>query len=193
MSIKAQVYNQKGEKVEDINLAYHIFGVEIKKDLVHQAATTQMGNERKVLAHTKQRSEVRGGGRKPWRQKGTGRARAGTIRSPIWAGGGITFGPTNSRNFKKDINKKMKRKALFMALSDRLSNNNLVVLDKFDIKECKTKTVDNILQKLEKKILKDKNNKRSVLVILPEPEEKVERSGRNLPGVKIINSDNINI
>lgn len=194
MSIKAQVYNQKGEKVEDINLSEHIFGVEPKEELVYQAATTQMGNERKVLAHTKQRAEVRGGGRKPWRQKGTGRARAGTIRSPIWVGGGITFGPTNSRNFRKDINKKMKRKALFMALSDKLSNKYLTILDNLEIKDYKTKTMDGILEKVENKIFKNKKeDKRSLLLVLPEPQEKISRSGRNLSGVKIINSDNINI
>ncbi len=194
MSIKAQVYNQKGEKVEDINLSDHIFGVEIKKDLVHQAATTQMGNQRQVLAHTKTRSEVRGGGRKPWRQKGTGRARAGTNRSPIWIGGGITFGPTKDRNFKKDINKKMKRKALFMALSDKLNNKNLVILDNLQVKEYKTKAMDQTLATIEKKIIKtDQASKRSLLIILPETEDKVAKSGRNLVGVKIINSDNINI
>lgn len=194
MSIKAQVYNQKGEKVEDINLSDHIFGVETKKDLIHQAATTQMGNQRQVLAHTKTRSEVRGGGRKPWRQKGTGRARAGTNRSPIWIGGGITFGPSNDRNFKKDINKKMKRKALFMALSDKLSNKNLAILDNLEAKEYKTKTMDKTLATIEKKVIKmDKDSKRSLLIILPETEDKVVRSGRNLPGVKIINSNNINI
>ena len=104
--LKAEIYNQKGEKVGDLKLSDKIFDVKVNESLVHQAAVTQMGNERQVLAHTKQRAEVRGGGKKPWKQKGTGRARAGSTRSPIWIGGGVTFGPTKNRNFSKNINKK---------------------------------------------------------------------------------------
>lgn len=199
MSIKASVYNQKGEQVKDINLADTVFGVFANKDLVHQAATTQMANERQVLAHTKQRDEVRGGGRKPWRQKGTGRARAGSNRSPIWAGGGITFGPTRFRNFKKKINKKMKQKAIAMVLSDKLNNKNLVLLDTLEIKEQKTKLINQILQAVEKKILNTGNkknpqkDKRSLLMVLGQPDEIIKKASSNLPGVKVINSNNINI
>ncbi len=194
MSIKVNVYNQKGTKVGDINLSENIFGVEAKQELVHQAVTTQMSNQRQVLAHTKQRAEVRGGGRKPWRQKGTGRARAGTNRSPIWIGGGITFGPTKLRNFKKKINKKMKQKALFMALTDKLNNQNLAVLDNLEMKEYKTKLMNDILGTIENKVLGEAGDKkRSLLVVLAETDDKVNRSASNLPGVKMINSNNINI
>jgi len=194
MSIKVKVYNQKAESIGELELSPEIFGVEVNETLVHQAVVTQMANQRQVLAHTKDRSEVRGGGRKPWRQKGTGRARAGSIRSPLWIGGGVTFGPTKERNFKKKINKKMKRKAIFMALSDKVSNNNLIIVDKIELKEIKTKTFNELLEKLEKKVLKKEDKeKRSILIINGDKDEKIKCSGRNLSGVEIINPENINI
>lgn len=193
MSVKANVYNQKGEKVEDMNLSENVFSLEINPDLLYQAVDTQRSNERQVLAHTKTRSDVRGGGRKPWRQKGTGRARAGTNRSPIWIGGGITFGPSGDRNFKKKINIKMKKKALAMTLSDKAANNQLVVLDKIELPEFKTKLMEEVVSTIESKILKLKDAKRSVLVVNTGKDEKVSRSAKNLEGVKIINLDNINI
>ena len=103
MSIKIKVYNQKVEEAGEMKLSDKIFNVEANNALLHQAMVAQMSNERQVLAHTKSRSEVRGGGKKPWKQKGTGRARAGSSRSPIWIGGGVTFGPTKERNFSKNI------------------------------------------------------------------------------------------
>lgn len=199
MAIKASVYNQKGQKVQDINLKDTVFGVEVNQDLVHQASTTQMANERQVLSHTKERHEVKGGGRKPWRQKGTGRARAGSNRSPIWIGGGVTFGPTRFRNFKKKINKKMKQKAIAMVLSDRLSNKNLAFLDTLELEDHKTKLMDQTLQTVENKVFSqqtgqnENKNKRSLLMVIGESDEKIKRAGSNLQGVKIINSDNINI
>ena len=196
MSTTVKIYNQKAETVGDLKLSDKVFGVEANEALVHQAMVAQMGNERQVLAHTKDRSEVRGGGKKPWAQKGTGRARAGSSRSPIWKGGGVTFGPRSERNFKKDINKKMKRKALCMVLSDKVKENALSILDKFEIKEFKTKTANLMLEKLEKKINKDNENnkiKRSVLVINDKKDEKAKYSFRNIVGMKLINLDNINI
>lgn len=213
MSIKINVYNQKGEQTGDMKLSEKVFGVKINEALVHQACVTQMANERQVLAHTKIRSEVRGGGRKPWAQKGTGRARAGSNRSPIWIGGGVTFGPLKTRNFKKKINKKMKQKSILMVLSDRVANKNLIVLDKIEIAEYKTKIFDNILKDLEKKILpKAENNilkdstkeekaknqrkpiqKRSILLVIDKKDEKTKFSAKNLVGVEIINRENINI
>ena len=195
MSIKINTYNQKGERTADIQLSDHIFNIEVNQELLHQAVVTQMANERQVLAHTKGRSEVRGGGAKPWRQKGTGRARAGSRRSPIWIGGGITFGPTKERNFKKKINKKMRQKAIFIVLSDRVRNNNLIVLDELKLTEYKTKIFNDILNNLENKIIKGKKKekyKRSVLV-LNEKDEFLRKSSRNLAGVEIINLDNINV
>lgn len=209
MPIKVNVYNQKGESVGDMKLSDKVFGVKANEVLVHQVMVAQMGNERQVLAHTKGRSEVRGGGRKPWRQKGTGRARAGSIRSPIWRGGGVTFGPKSDKNYSKNINKKMRQKAMFMVLSDKVKGESLVVLDDLKVEEYKTKVFDKILSGLEKKVLKKKDvkkqavskekgkkevkTKRSVLIINDKKNDKVKRSSSNLRGVKIINLENINI
>ena len=191
MLVKIKDYNQKAEAVSDLDLADKIFGVKINADLLHQALVAQMSNERQVLAHTKTRAEVSGGGKKPWKQKGTGRARAGSSRSPIWIGGGVTFGPRKDRNFSKKINKKMKQKALYMALSDKVANNQFIALDKFDITEYKTKAFNDILNNLEKKVLN--NSRRNLLIINADKNDKVVYSGRNLKGVEIINADNINI
>jgi large subunit ribosomal protein L4 len=207
MSIKVKVYNQKAEAISEASLPAKVFGVKVSEPLVHQAMVTQMANERQVLAHTKGRSEVRGGGKKPWRQKGTGRARAGSSRSPIWIGGGVTFGPLKTRNFKKDINKKMKQKALCMVLSDRAKDGSIAVLDKLDINEFKTKVFNDILKSFEDKVLISLNAdsetkkikiarskiKRSILVINDKKDEMTKYSSRNLAGVKVINIDNINI
>lgn len=194
MSIKTSIYNQEGEKVKDMSLNESIFKVPAKQELLHQAMLAQMGNERQVIADTKDRSEVRGGGKKPWRQKGTGRARAGSSRSPIWIGGGVTFGPTTDRNFSKKINKKMRQKAIFMVISDRLADNNLVIVDKVELKEAKTKAFNQIIKNIENKVLKvEENKKRSVLFINSKSEDALRFSGRNLVGVKVISLDNINI
>ncbi|MFH1413084.1 MAG: 50S ribosomal protein L4 [bacterium] len=191
--IKYKVYNQEGEAVSEIELSDKVFGVKLNQALVHQAVVAQMANARQVLAHTKDRSEVRGGGRKPWRQKGTGRARAGTIRSPIWRGGGITFGPTKDRNFSKQINKKMRKKALLMALSDKVANKDLALLDKLEVAKFKTKTFDKLVKTVEEKILKNKNKKRNILVVDKSKDVKLKKSAQNLPGVEVINLENINI
>ena len=191
MSLKIKVYNQSVEPVKDLELADKIFGVKASNELLHQAVIAQMANARQVLANTKDRSEVSGGGKKPWKQKGTGRARVGSSRSPIWIGGGVTFGPTKDRNFKQKINQKMKQKALFMALSDKLVNNSLVVLDNLEFAEYKTKQFNTLLTNLEKKVLL--NERRNILIINEATEEKAKYSSRNLVGVKVINLENINL
>lgn len=194
MSVKLNIYNQEAEKCGNLELSDKVFSLKISEPLVHQAMVTQMANERQVLAHTKDRSEVRGGGRKPWRQKGTGRARVGSSRSPIWIGGGVTFGPTKDRNFKKKINRKMKQQALCMVLSDRIKNESLIVLDKFEIGEYKTKLVNEIFKKVESKILNnEKKAKRSFLVVNSDKKDEFKYSIRNLAGVKQINLENLNI
>jgi large subunit ribosomal protein L4 len=195
MSTKIKVYNQKAEEAGEIKLSDKIFKIEVNEALVHQAMVAQMSNERQVLAHTKSRSEVRGGGKKPWRQKGTGRARAGSSRSPIWIGGGVTFGPKKDRNFSKNINKKMKQKAIFMVLSDRLLSNKLAIIEKIDIKEYKTKEIDKTIKNFEEKIIKEdiKKDKRSILLINDKKDDKIKYSSRNLLGLKTINTENINI
>ncbi|MFA6513709.1 MAG: 50S ribosomal protein L4 [Patescibacteria group bacterium] len=191
MSLKIKVYNQTAEPIKDLELSANIFGVEPNHELLHQAMVAQMANCRQVLAHTKDRSEVSGGGKKPWKQKGTGRARAGSSRSPIWIGGGVTFGPTKDRNFKQKINQKMKQKAIFMVLSDRVKSNALAVIDTLEIADFKTKKFNEILSTMEKKVLN--SERRNILVVNDSKDEKVKYSGRNLVGVKMINLENINL
>lgn len=197
MSLKIKVYNQNAEAVGEMELSPKVFGMEVNHDLIHQAVVTQMANERQVIAHTKDRSEVRGGGRKPWAQKGTGRARHGSSRSPIWIGGGVTFGPRNDRNFKMRLNKKMKQNAMLMALSDKAAGENFIILDKLEATEFKTKVFNKIIGGFETKILKKeakkKAAKRSFLIIVNKGDEKLSCSARNLPGIKLINTDNVNI
>jgi len=180
------IYNIQGEKTGTIELSEKIFGLKINNDLVYQAIAVQMAGRRTPLAHTKERGEVRGGGRKPWRQKGTGRARHGSIRSPIWRGGGITFGPRKEKVFAKKINKKAKRKALLMALSSKVKDKELVILDKLELKEPKTKLMAEIISKLFKK-------QPSVLVATAKKDEKIIRANRNLPYTKTIAANSLNI
>jgi large subunit ribosomal protein L4 len=194
MPVNIKIYNKNAEAAGEMELTDKVWNVKPNEALLHQAMVAQMANSRQVLAHTKDRSEVRGGGKKPWRQKGTGRARAGSSRSPIWIGGGVTFGPTKDRNFKKDINKKMKQKALFMALSDKAKNQAFVVLDELAADEYKTKKINEILKNLEEKVLNiNKETKRSVLLVSDAKEDKFKYSARNLAGVKLLNLENINL
>jgi large subunit ribosomal protein L4 len=181
------VYNIQGEKTGTIELSEKIFGLKINNDLVYQAITVQMAGRRTPLAHTKERGEVRGGGRKPWRQKGTGRARHGSIRSPIWRGGGTTFGPRKEKVFAKKMNKKARRKALLMALSSKIKDKELVILDKLELKEPKTKLMAEMISKAFKKTPK------SILIATPKKDENIIRANRNLPYTKTIAADSLNI
>jgi large subunit ribosomal protein L4 len=184
--MKAVVYNQEGREAGQVLLPKEIFDVKVNPDLVHQVVVSQAANRRKVIAHTKGRAEVRGGGRKPWRQKGTGRARAGSIRSPLWKGGGVTFGPTKERVFKKKINKKMRRIALSMVLSAKAKNNLLLILDKLSLPEAKTKLMTNILGKLPLK------NGASCLMALPRADKMIIRAMKNIPRAQTIEARNLN-
>lgn len=145
--MKLPVLNQQGEEVGTALLPKDVFEVKLNRDLVYQVAVSQMANRRKVLANTKDRGEVSGGGRKPWRQKHTGRARAGSTRSPIWRHGGVAMGPTKERVFKKKINKKMKRIALSMVLSEKAKNNLLIIVDGLKLEKVKTKLMADIFKK----------------------------------------------
>jgi len=185
--VKVKVYNMEGKEVEEIKLDSDIFDIEVKPALVHQVVEVQQANKRQKLAHAKTRSEVRGGGKKPWRQKGTGRARHGSSRSPIWVGGGVTFGPTKERNYAKSINKKMKRKALFMTLTDKVKDKHFIVIDDLKLDKIKTKDLVNILQKLPTKEAK------SVLVALSAKDNIINRSARNLAKVKVLLADSLNV
>ncbi|MBU1289668.1 50S ribosomal protein L4 [Patescibacteria group bacterium] len=189
--LKEIVYNQEGEEVGKVNLPADVFGLEINQDLICQAVNAQRANARESIAHTKDRSEVSGGGKKPWRQKGTGRARHGSNRSPIWKGGGVTFGPTNERVFTQKINKKMKQKSLLMALSSKVKDEEIILLDKLDLTEAKTKKMAEILNKLKNGAKKDID--KGVLIVLPAVDQKIITASRNLPKIKTIQADSLNI
>lgn len=183
--MKVNVYNQEGKETGQALLPKEIFDVKINPDLVHQVAVSQAANRRRVIAHTKGRGEVRGGGRKPWRQKGTGRARVGSIRSPLWRGGGVTFGPTKERVFKQKISKKMKRKALFMVLSEKAKNNLLILLDELKIEKPKTKLISNILKKLPCK-------EKSSLVALAGLDKNTILAARNISEIATFQAKDLN-
>lgn len=210
---KVTVYNQTGEKVKDLELAPEIFGVEVKPEVIQNAVVVQQANARHNLAHAKDRSEVSGGGKKPWKQKGTGRARHGSSRSPIWKGGGVTFGPSKKQNYSLKINKKAKRKAILMGLSDKAAHDNVIFLDKLTLKEAKTKNFFEVLQNLElrskavKKTnkteakIKDATNEKtksvkkqtSILVVLPKQDENIKRAVHNISRVNTILADSLNV
>lgn len=183
---KAKVYNLAGEVVGEQALNPALFEVGVKPVVVQQAVVAQNANMRRPWAHTKQRAEVRGGGKKPWKQKGTGRARHGSIRSPLWRGGGITFGPTRFRNYHKDINKKTKKKAVQMALSDKLANERIIFVDSLNLPEVKTKQVANALGKLPLKGYK-------TLFIVEKGSKNMVLSSNNMQDVKTIPAESLNI
>ncbi len=191
--IKYKVYNQQAEAVSEQQLADEVFGLTVNPTLIHQAVVTQLANSRDVLADTKDRSEVRGGGKKPWKQKGTGRARAGSSRSPLWIGGGVTFGPTSDRNFSQKINKKMLAKAICMIFSDRVASRDMIIVDDLDIKEGKTKELKAVVEGLLAAEIKGTPVARPRTVILTGPSiDSVKLAGRNLPRIQVLNNQNIN-
>lgn len=181
------VYNLKGEKVDSIDLPQDIFGVKMNADLLHQVVVSQQSSARHAIAHTKTRGEVRGGGKKPWRQKGTGRARHGSTRSPIWVGGGVTFGPRNEKNFEKKINKKMKRKALVMALSSKVADNQLFIFEDLKIKEAKTKTMASAIAKVS-----NMEKPKALFALNPE-DRNAWLASRNCSGAKVVSINNLNV
>jgi len=177
------VYNIDNQKVGELELNDLLFGVEVKKYILHDVVKMQLANRRKGTACTKTRTEVSGGGSKPWRQKGTGRARAGTRRSPLWRGGGTIFGP-KPRDYNYNLPKKVKRLGLRMALSSRFSEENLLILDDFPMEEIKTKRFLNVMQVL---------NIDNGLIVVPERNEILEKSSRNIPGIKVIPTAGLNV
>ncbi len=184
--MKFDTYTQQGKKAETIELNDSIFNVEFNPDLVHQIATSMAMNKRQVQAHTKDRSEVRGGGKKPWKQKGTGRARAGSIRSPLWRHGGITFGPRTDRNFKKGIPEKMKRKALCMVLSAKAKDSELIVLDDLKLAKAKTKLMAEVLKNL-------KVSGKSFFYAAAQADDSIFRAVKNIPNGMMQEVRNINV
>lgn len=189
--VKLVVYNQQGKEVEQVVLPAEIFGLAVKPEVVRQAAQAQLANTRQTTAHAKDRSEVRGGGKRPWRQKGTGRARHASIRSPLWVGGGVTFGPRKEKNFTRKINKKMKRQALLMVLSGKAKDKEIVLLDDLKLAEAKTKTMAEIINQVAKGA--KQNLQRGTLVVLSQNDQAVVRATRNIPKINTIGAKSLNI
>lgn len=194
--MKTKLYNQSGEETGAVQLPDRIFKLELNPGLIHQALTAQLANSRQNLANSKGRGEVRGGGKKPWRQKGTGRARHGSTRSPIWKGGGVTFGPTKERNFKKKINKKMKQKAIFMSLSSKVKDKEFIILDVIKFKNNKTKEAKEMFDLVTPKFADYKKSSKkqdSVLVVFPDGAVDIKRAMKNLPFAGTISAASLNV
>lgn len=183
--MKVPVYNHKGEQVKEAELPEKIFGVPFNNALVHQITVAQAANRRQGTAHTKDRSEVSGGGRKPWRQKGTGRARHGSSRSPLWEGGGVTFGPRTTKGYEQRVPKKMRRKALFMVLSEKLRRGLVVLLEDMPMEKPDTKLVRRTLSLFPA-------SKKGALLILPDMQESLLLSARNIPSVTTMQAADLN-
>jgi len=183
--MKIDVFDMNGKNLKKpLELNEAVFGQEYNEALIHQVVVAQLANKRQGTKSTLTRTEVSGGGKKPWRQKGTGRARQGSIRSPQWTGGGVVFAP-KPRDFDQKINKKMKIAATISALSAKVSTSNLVVVDKIELAEAKTKLIANMLKSL------DINS--NVLVVMAKDDEAVLRACQNLQNVTVINADLINV
>lgn len=181
---KIDVYNIEGKKVSDVELKEEIFGIEPNEAIVHSVLINFLANQRQGTQNTKTRSEVSGGGKKPWRQKGTGRARQGSIRAPHWVGGGIALGP-KPRSYKYRVNKKERRLAIKSVLSSKVLENELVVVDSLSFKEIKTKNMVNALTNLKVE--------GKTLIVLPQKNENVQKSARNIQGVKTSLVNTINV
>ena len=177
------VYNIEGKEVGTIDLSDAVFGVEVNEHLLHMAVVSQLENKRQGTQKAKTRSEVRGGGRKPWRQKGTGHARQGSTRAPQWTGGGVVFAPT-PRDYSFKLNKKEKRAALKSALTSRVEEKKFIVLDEINFGEIKTKNFQNVLNNL---------NVAKALVVLEDGNKNAELSARNIPSVKTARTNTINV
>lgn len=182
--MKVNVLDIKAKKVGELELNESVFGVPYNEPLIHQVVVAQLANKRQGTKSTLTRTEVRGGGKKPWRQKGTGRARQGSIRSPQWTGGGVVFAP-KPRDFSQKINKKMKVAATLSALSAKVSDNDFIVLDKLALDEAKTKYVAQMLKAME--------IDKKVLIVVADGDEAVKRACANIQNVTLINADLINV
>lgn len=181
----ADILNTENVKVEEVELQEGIFNAEIKEHAVYQVVRSQLASRRRGTASTKGRSEVRGGGKKPWRQKGTGNARAGTIRSPLWRGGGVVFGP-KPRDYSFSVPKKMRKAAMRSVLTSKVQESKFLVVDRFDFEKPSTKQMVAVLKKLLKQPT-------SVLIVLGDWTEATWLSGRNLPGVRVVHAENLSV
>lgn len=195
VNLKPSVFDGSGKSVGTVSLPESVWNVAWNADLVHQVVTSMQSNARTGLANTKTRGEVRGGGKKPWRQKGTGRARHGSSRSPIWVGGGIAHGPRSDKDYDKKINKKMRTKALITALSQKLRDGRVLFVDALDLTAIKTKDAANLLQGFEKAPgfeTLNTNKKNNVLLVSPKKDATVSKSFRNIPQITLEEVRNLN-
>lgn len=181
-----KLYNQEGKETGSVELDSSLFAVPIQQEIVHEAVIAQMANSRVAIAHTKDRGEVAGTGKKPWKQKGTGRARHGSRRSPIWVGGGITFGPRSNRNFSVKINRKTRRKALAMVLSDKVNEGKFVAIEQLVVPEGKSKILAQILSKLPIA------GKKTLILVEPENRD-VSKAASNIPNVETLPINALNV
>ncbi len=193
--METQIYNQKGKSVGTLQLPESIFGVPWNGDLVHQVVTAMQANARTPVAHTKDRSDVRGGGRKPWKQKGTGRARHGSSRSPIWIGGGVTHGPRNEKSYEQKINKKMKVKALYTVLSEKFKKGQIIFLEELNLKNIKTKDAVSVIDSLStlkgfEKMTGGKNP--NTYISVPAKGDIIKKSFANIKTVEVDEVRNMN-
>ncbi len=181
---KVSVFDMAGKEVSQMELSDAVFGIKPNAAVMHQAVVAYLANQRQGTQSTLTRTEVRGGGRKPWRQKGTGHARQGSIRAPQWVGGGVAIGP-KPRSYRLALNKKMKRLALKSAFSSKVLDNDMIVVDKIEMDEFKTKTIVNMLKAL--------GAEKKALIVLEQNDEKVVRSAHNIPGVKTAYVNTLNV
>jgi len=186
-TMDAKVYNQIGKEISTVKLPENVFGLSWNEDLVHQVTISMMGNKRTPIAHTKNRGEVAGSGIKPWQQKGTGRARHGSRRSPLWVGGGVSHGPRNDKDYSRKINKKMKMKALFTVLSRKFKDGEIIFLTDISLKIPKTKEAKNIITSLSK--IKEFSSigrrKNAAFIALQEKDQNVSKSFRNFSNLEL--------
>ncbi|MFA9397139.1 MAG: 50S ribosomal protein L4 [Clostridiaceae bacterium] len=177
------LFNKQGQKVSDIEINEEVFGFNVNEYALHQVVVAQLANKRQGTQSAKTRAEVSGGGKKPWRQKGTGNARQGSTRSPQWTHGGIVFAP-KPRSYRISVPKSMRRVAMKSALSSKVVDNQMMVLENFDIETPKTKEIVNLLNAL---------NVKKALIVVSEANENLYKSARNIPGVSLIPANNINV
>lgn len=193
--METQIYNQNAKSVGKLNLPESIFGLNWNGDLVHQVVTAMQANARTPVAHTKTRGEVRGGGKKPWRQKGTGQARHGSTRSPIWVGGGVAHGPRNEKDYSQKINKKMRIKALYTVLSEKARSGEILFVEELALKNIKTKEAVEVIKSLSSIKGFEKitgGRKENTYITVPAKNETLKKSFANIPTVKIDEVRNIN-
>jgi large subunit ribosomal protein L4 len=190
--MEATLYNMQGEKAGKVVLPESIFGLPWNADLVHQVVTSMQDNARTPVAHTKDRGEVRGGGKKPWKQKGTGRARHGSSRSPIWKGGGVTHGPRNEKDYSRKVSRKMRQKALLVALSRKMQDGELIFLDSLEMKAPKASEAKAVLVALGREFAGLSKTKNAALVVLPGAHAATQKSFGNFGNIAIDDVRNLN-